>query len=126
MTTPSETSLYERLGGYGAIAAFVDDLMPRLFSDPQLGVYWRGQSNYTKRNGRQLFVDFLVAAFGGPAFYRGPDMKTIHEGLSISESDWEVLVPHVVAVLDKLGVQSKEKEEVLAAAASLKGDILET
>jgi hemoglobin len=37
-------SLYQRLGGYDAIAAAVDDLLPRLTSDPQLGVYWRGHS----------------------------------------------------------------------------------
>jgi hemoglobin len=35
-------SLYERLGGYDAIAAAVDDLLGRLVGDPQLGVYWRG------------------------------------------------------------------------------------
>jgi hemoglobin len=52
-------------------------------------------------------------------------MKTTHEGLSISESDWQVFVKHTLATLDKLGVQGKEREEFLAAAASLKGDIVE-
>jgi len=30
-------SLYARLGGYDAIAAVADDLLPRLIADPQLG-----------------------------------------------------------------------------------------
>ncbi len=126
MTSSSEKSLYERLGGYDALAAAVDDLMPRLFSDPQIGGYWKGQSNQTKRRGRQWVLDFLVEAFGGPAFYIGPDMKTAHQGLGISGSDWQVFERHAVAVLDKLGGQGKEREEFLAAAASLKGDIVET
>lgn len=33
-------TLYERLGGYGAITAVADDLLPRLQADPQLGRFW--------------------------------------------------------------------------------------
>ena len=32
----AQTSLYHRLGGYDALAAAVDDLLPRLQGDPQL------------------------------------------------------------------------------------------
>ena len=57
--------------------------------------------------------------------YTGRDMKTSHEGLGISESDWQVFVKHKGATLDTLGVHGKEREEFLAAAASLKGEIVE-
>jgi len=120
-----ERSLYHRLGGYDAIAAFADDLLPRLFNDSQLAVYWKGKSKDSLKKERQLLVDFLVAAFGGPAHYVGRDMKTSHEGLAISESDWNVFVQHTTATLNDLGVGDREKSEVLAAAASLKGDIIE-
>lgn len=43
------TSLYARLGGYDAIAAAVDDLLQRLLSDPQVGVYWKGRNNASKQ-----------------------------------------------------------------------------
>jgi hypothetical protein len=33
-------SLYTRLGGYDAIAAVVDDLLPRLRSDALLSRFW--------------------------------------------------------------------------------------
>jgi hemoglobin len=125
MPDSSEKSLYQRLGGYDAICAAVDDLLQRLFSDPQLGGYWKGQSHDTKRRGRQLIVDFLCEALGGPTFYTGRDMKTLHTGLGISESDWQVFVRHTLATLDKFEVHGKEREEFLAAAASLKGDIVE-
>jgi len=125
MSEAAEKSLYTRLGGYDAIAAATDDLLGRLTSDPQIGVYWKGHSKDSMKRDRQLVVDFLCEAFGGPVIYRGRDMKLSHEGLSISESDWQVFVKHTVATLDKLGVQGKEREEFLAAAASLKGDIVE-
>jgi hemoglobin len=125
MSEAAEKSLYTRLGGYDAIAAATDDLLGRLTSDPQIGVYWKGHSKDSMKRDRQLVVDFLCEAFGGPVIYRGRDMKLSHEGLSISESDWQVFVKHTVATLDKFGVQGKEREEFLAAAASLKGDIVE-
>jgi hemoglobin len=74
---------------------------------------------------RQLIVDFLCAATGGPVVYRGRDMKTSHEGLQISENDWKIFMGHTVATLDRFKVPEREKAEFLAAATSLKADIVE-
>jgi len=120
-----EKSLYHRLGGDDPIAAFVDDLLPRLLADSQLGIYWKGKCKDSLTKERQILVDFLCAAFGGPVHYTARDMKTSHEGLGISESDWAVFVRHTEATLDNLAVPQRERAEVLAAAASLKGDIVE-
>jgi len=125
MANAAEASLYRRLGGYDVIAAATDDLLTRLTSDPQLGPYWKGHSKDSMRRDRQLVVDFLCYATGGPVEYRGRDMKTSHEGLGISESDWQLFVAHTKATLDKFAVPAREQEEFLAAAASLKGDIVE-
>ena len=51
--------------------------------------------------------------------------RSAHEGLNITESDWAVMERHAVAVLDKFGIQGREREEFLGAAASLKGDIVQ-
>jgi hemoglobin len=125
MPNVSDHSLYKRLGGYDAIAAAVDDLLARLHSDPQLGGYWKGTSSDSHRRDRQLIVDFMVEAAGGPAFYTGRDMKTSHVGLAISEHDWQVFMQHAAATLDTLAVPSKETDEVLAFLTALKGEIVE-
>ena len=66
MATSGEKSLYERMGGYDAIAAATDELLRRLTSDPDIGVYWRGHSTDSMKRDRQLIVDFLCEAIGGP------------------------------------------------------------
>src|SRR5579862_7710232 len=114
MSDPQD-SLYKRLGGYDAVAAAVADLMPRQRNDPKLWVYWKGKSVESKRRGDQLLIDFLCAAFGGPVFYAGPDMKTSHEGLGITGEEWDLTLGHIAATLDALGVAPREKGEVLAA-----------
>src|SRR3954466_2853918 len=100
----AQGSLYKRLGGYDSIAAFVADLMPRLYNDPTLWVYWKGKSLDSRRRGEQLLVDFLCAAFGGPAFYTGPDMKSSHRGLGITLQEWAITLQHIAASLDALRV----------------------
>ena len=124
MLEPRE-SLYHRLGGYDAIAAAVDNLLPRLTSDPQIGIYWRGKCLDSMKRDRQFLIDFTCAATGGPAIYLGRDMKTSHAGLGITQSDWDVLVRHMTGTLDDLGVRDPEKSEFLALVETTRGDIVE-
>lgn len=118
-------TLYQRLGGYDAIAAVTDDFIGRLATDKQLSRFFGGHSEDSLKKIRQHVVDQLCAATGGPCVYTGRDMKTSHKGMGISEADWSSAVTHLVATLDKFKVPAKEKGEVLAAVSSLKGDIVE-
>ena len=125
MQNTAEQSLYQRLGGYDAVAAATDELLRRLQSDPQLRDYWKGASNDNRRKARQQIVDFMVEAAGGPAFYNGRDMKLSHAGMQISESDWDVFMRHAKGTLESLDVPGREQDEVLAFFTGLKADIVE-
>ena len=120
-----EESLYNRLGGYDAIAAATDDLLARLQSDPRLRDYWKGASTNNQRRARQLIVDFMVEASGGPAFYTGRSMKTSHQGMRIDERDWDTFMRHAAATLDNFAVPALEREEVLAFFNGLKSEVVE-
>jgi hemoglobin len=117
-------SLYKRLGGYDAVAAVTDDFIGRLVTDPQLKRFFAGHSTDSLKRIRQLIVDQLCAATGGPCVYVGRDMKTAHAGLNITDADWELAVKHLVATLDKFKVPQKEKDEVLGAIGGMKADIV--
>jgi len=121
----SGDSLYKRLGGYDALAAVTDDFITRLATDPKVGRFFVGASADTKKKIRQLVVDQLCAATGGPCLYIGRDMKTAHKGLGITEEDWNISVGHLVATLNKFKVPEKEQKEVAAALSTLKADIVE-
>jgi hemoglobin len=120
-----ETSLYKRLGGYDAIAAVTDDFIGRLATDKSLARFFGGHSKDSLGRIRQLIVDQLCAATGGPCVYIGRDMKTAHQGMGISEADWNASVAHLVATLNKFKVPEREKNEVLGAVSSFKNDIVE-
>jgi hemoglobin len=120
-----EKSLYERLGGYDAISAVVNELAVRLVTDKKLGVYFKGLSNDSKRRLIAHLTDFVCSATGGPCIYTGRDMKTAHEGLGITEEDWDRFVKITKEVLDKFKVPAREQQELMQAIAPLKSVIVE-
>jgi hemoglobin len=70
-------------------------------------------------------LDQLCAATGGPCIYIGRSMRTVHEGLGITNADWELAVKHLVATLDKFKVGKAEKDDLLKALTGLKKDIVD-
>src|SRR5947207_9474720 len=74
-------TLYKRLGGYDALAAVTDDFVGRLAGDPGLSKFFVGHSTDSIKRIRQLVVDQLCFATGGPCVYIGRDMKSTHAGL---------------------------------------------
>jgi hemoglobin len=120
-----EKSLYERIGGYNALAAVVDDFIVRLVTDKRFEKFFVGHSEDSQKRIRQHLLDQFCAATGGPCIYTGRDMKTTHHGLGITEADWDAAAKHLVASLDKFKVPEKEKGEVVAFVTTLKKDIVE-
>lgn len=118
-------SLYQRLGGYDAIAAVIDEFIKRMDGDPKMKRFLGGLSKDSAGRLRQHIVDQVCAAAGGPCVYTGRDMKTSHKGMGISEDDWNTAAGHLVASLDKFNVPVTEKNDLLAIVSSVKGDIVE-
>ena len=124
MTGTSERLLYERLGGYEAIVAVTDEFLGRVQGNPALVGYWTGHSEGTMRKERQLIVDFMCEAAGGPVFYTGRDMETSHLGLGITASEYDILMVHCVATLEQFEVPEREKNEVCGFLNGLRDEIV--
>ena len=121
----SDTTLYQGLGGYDAIAAVVNDLLPRLREDPQLAHFWRHRGDDRLKRSKQLLIDFLCSSAGGALYYTGRDMKTSHKGMGISESDWSTFMGHLHATLEALQVPRAAREGLFAFVQSTKADMVE-
>src|SRR5258706_3491296 len=124
-TTQDKKSLYDRLGGYNAVAAVVDDFIGRLVADKRFTKFFVGHSEDSLKKIRQHIVDQFCAAAGGPCLYTGRDMKTSHKGLGITADDWDAAAKHLVESLDKFNVPKAEKDDLLTFVTSLRKDIVE-
>ncbi len=117
-------TLYTQLGGYDALAAVTDDFIKSLATDPELGKFFVGLNDESKKRVRQHVIDFLCNATGGPCLYLGQDMKTAHKGLHITEAEWTISAQHLVDTLNKFKVPQAQQTAVKGAISALKGDIV--
>jgi len=123
--TSKQKSLYERLGGYEAISAVVNDFAGKLFTDRQVGAFFKGMGTDTRKSFIQKNINLVCNVTGGPCKIISRPAKTVHGGLGITEADFNVVVNHLVDTLDKFKVPAREKRELLSIVGSLKPDIVE-
>ena len=124
-STPSfaaEKSLYERLGGQGAIQAVVTKFIGNVGADKRINGYF-ATADLKKLN--KLLVEQVCMATGGPCSYSGRDMKTTHKGMKVTDAAFGALVEDLVAALDTFNVPAKEKGELLGILGPMKSDIVE-
>ena len=124
MSNPSKT-LYDRLGGYDAISAVANDLLPRLIADERLGRFWAHRSADGIAREKQFLIDYLCSSAGGPKYYTGRNMKLSHTGMRISKDDWSAFLGHLHATLDKFDLPAPEREDLLSFIDSTRADIVE-
>ncbi len=79
----------------------------------------------TRKSFNQKNINLVCNVTGEPCKIISRPARTIHEGLGITESDFNVVVNHLVDTLDKFKVPAKEKQELLAIIGTLKPDIVE-
>ena len=120
-----EKSLYERLGGSEAITAVVNDFAKQLFTDPQVGPFFKGMGTDTRRSFIQKNINLVCNVTGGPCKIISRPAKTVHAGLGITEAEFNIVVNHLVDTLDAFKVPAKEKQELLSIIGKLKPDIVE-
>jgi hemoglobin len=120
------SNLYARLGGYDFIAKFVDTAFPCVAGHPQLSRLFQGHSQDSQLRQRQLIVDALCQATGGPCAYTGRAMKPVHTGLGITDGDWTVFVGILKGALEELQVAPAETKDFLdLLALRFRPDVVE-
>jgi hemoglobin len=117
-----EGTLFERLGGQGAIEAVVDDFVARCAADDRInGKFARTDIPRL----RAMLVDQVCEATGGPCTYRGRSMKETHDGMGVTAGEFDALVEDLVTTLDQFQVPAAEKDELLGVLGPLRGEIVE-
>jgi hemoglobin len=120
-TAQADRSLYERLGGLEAITAVIDDFVANVAADTRIN------ARFAKTNIphlKQMLVDQVCQATGGPCTYTGRSMGDAHKGMHITEVEFNALVEDLTRSLDKLKVGEKEKADLLGALGGMKGEIV--
>ena len=117
----AKRSLYDRLGGYGAISAVVDDFVANVAADKRINKFF-AKANVPRLKAR--LIEQLCQASGGPCVYTGADMKTAHAGMGVRNEDFDALVQDLVKSLNKFKVPKAEQKEIASVLLPMRKDIV--
>ncbi|MEZ6094360.1 MAG: group 1 truncated hemoglobin [Pirellulaceae bacterium] len=118
------STLFERLGGEGAIDAAVDIFYRKMLSDDRVSDFFDtvdmdGQIAKQKA--------FLTMVFGGPNNYTGQNMRDGHKHLvekGLNDEHVDIVIAHLGGTLKELGVPDTDIAEVAEIANSVRDDVL--
>lgn len=114
-------TLYEKLGGRGAVAAVVDIFYDRVLADPALAPVFAGVDMNRMQRHQVMFVS---AATGGPQPDVPFDLAAAHAGLAITDAQFDHVAAHLVASLRVAAVPPELIDEVVALVAPLRPQIV--
>jgi len=117
----AKRSLYDRLGGYNAISAVVDDFVANVAADKRINKFF-AKANVPRLKAR--LVEQLCQASGGPCVYTGADMKTAHAGMGVRNRDFDALVQDLGKSLNKFKVPKAEQTEIASVLLPMRKDIV--
>lgn len=135
----NKQSLYERLGGIFSIAAVVDHFSDAVVKNPMVGQKSKNPSLkqwHTKNLGRlpglkYMRTTWVAEATGGPmkfvATRPGKEklgLEKAHEDLNISSEEFDEVAAELGRTLDHFKVPKTEKDELLAAFAAHKNEVI--
>jgi hemoglobin len=120
-TAAVDDALYREFGGQPGLVALVDDLMPRLLTDPRMNPFFKDTE-------QKPFKEALVTQFcevsGGPCRRTGADMSKAHAGFDIRKSDFNALVEVLQTSMDAQGIAFAAQNRLLAKLAPMHRDIV--
>nr|WP_039875725.1 group 1 truncated hemoglobin [Herbaspirillum frisingense] len=114
-TTPDD-SLYRALGGLPVLQKVVDDFMASMLADRRIK-HTFAESNIERV--KQKLVEQFCQLSGGGCIYTGDPMREVHQGLKLSNADFNALVEDLQLAMDANGIPSHTQNRLLALLAPM-------
>ncbi len=114
-------SLYERIGGEAVVKEVTVDTLQQMVNNPRVN------QSFQKVNIEKLankIAEHTCFIGNGGCTYTGDEIKLVHAGLNITETEFYAMVEALRSALDRNGVGEREKNELLRLLAPMKRDIV--
>jgi hemoglobin len=114
-------TLWNRLGGEPVMKRVVAETIDRSANDPRTA---RSFKDVKLQNVKDKIVEQICSLTGGGCKYTGDPMDKVHKGLKNTEAEMNLVVQWLRDALDRNGVGTREKNELLLILAPMKRDIV--
>lgn len=120
----TKVTLYEQLGGDGALQMALDRFYLKVMADPRVAVFFEGVDIARVKAKQKAF---FTIALGGEGDYDGRDLGTAHRAAvakGLDEEVFDVFVGHFRETLEELGVEEPQIEQVMAHTYAGREEVL--
>lgn len=123
--------LYNRLGGEQGMRNIVNDLTDRVMLDPRVNFMRAGTPVGQQLSAQDVdrfkagMTAFLTEISGGPRHYSGPDMRTAHRGMRITEAEFQAFKENLRAALANQHVTWPSSQDLLNLVENYRAQIVE-
>jgi hemoglobin len=125
---PGKT-LWDRLGGEKNVTQVVDDFVEIAALDNKVNFDRGGKYPLPEekiKHLKDMLVQLISANTGGPIKkYTGKDMKTVHEGMGITDAQFDALAADLKKALEKNGAKAEDAKALLEIVEKTRIDIVE-
>lgn len=116
-----DDAVFQGLGGKPGIKKIVDTLVPLVLADPRI------KDSFTDIDMKNLSMrleEQFCELGGGPCKYKGKDMTTIHDGLNITNAQFNALAEDLQEAMERNGVAWSIQNKLVAKLAPMQRSIV--
>jgi hemoglobin len=117
--------LFERLGGKEGITKVVDSFLASVLKNDVIKKRFTKLSKEKVEKLRTNMIAQICKESGGDCEYAGKSMKDAHKGMKVTEPEWNATVSALKSALDENKVGEDAQNDLIAAIAPMKDDIVE-
>ncbi len=116
-----DDSLYLDLGGKVGISKIIDIFIYEIGETEEV-VHHFEDTDLDRFREKQ--IEHLCLLSGGPCVYTGDEMLPVHQGMNISESEFNAITNAMIRALDTAGISIAIRNRLLAIIAAMRADVI--
>ncbi len=116
-----DDAIFQGLGAKAGIDQIVSDFIPIILADPRINAFF---SKLDKQKFGALLSDQFCELAGGPCKYQGKDMYEAHEGMGISNAQFNALAEDLQIAMEKNNISSSIANQLVAKLAPMQRPIV--
>ena len=120
-TANTGSTLYEELGGMPVIEKITGNFIREIGYNEQIAQHF-AETDLDRFY--QKMVEHLCDISNGPCEYSGDSMVESHEGMNITEAEFNATVDLLINAMNRSGVPHRLQNRLLARLAPLREDII--
>jgi hemoglobin len=116
-----DDSVYQGLGGKAGIEKIVAAFIPLIQADERIKESFKDSD--MKQLKLRLEEQFCLLS-GGPCVYKGKDMATIHDGLNVTNAQFNAITEDLFVAMEQNAIPSRVQMKLVAKLAPMQRTIV--